>query len=180
MKKDILASGDILFRIIRRSYQEVNEWTPIIIIESIIWYYEYVLGPTLKDGQKLLCFLIPKTDTHLMLNDTPILINYYPGVVSKVYLYHFFWFLKSIFNIFISLLLPKFHGVTYFVYEGNIASAMGGGTYVPDFFGASLTTNDPKPPDGISIVEGVSVRRSIKKENIQKFRTMINTGYELK
>lgn len=184
-KKGVLRSGDILFCIIGRKYQQVNEWTPIII-DSIIWYYEYVLEPTLKDGQKIVMFFDTtncgwnQTDTRLILNGAPILINYYPGVVSKVYLYHFPWFLKSIFNIFISLLPPKFHSVIYFVDEGNIASVMGGEKYVPDFLGGSLKTNDPKLPDGMSTIEGVGVRCGIKRRNIQKFYTMINTGYELK
>lgn len=176
VRQGVLPSGDILFCIIGRKYQKVEDWTDIII-SCIIWYYEQ-LEQTMIPGQKLALFFditncgLNQADSRLIFTGAPILINYYPGAISKVYFYQLPWLLKPFLSLFLSLLPPKFKQLVVTLSKKDAESILGLEN-VPDFLGGPVATSDLTLPNGMGNIDSVAASRGIRRGSIGKFRQVI-------
>lgn len=182
-KQATLSNGDILICIIGRRYKKVGEWTDRVLIPGILWYYETILFPNLKDGCKLHLLIdlsncgLDQADTTFIFMIAPILINYYPGIVSKVYFHNVPWIFKPFTSLFLSLIPRKFKDII-FVIDKKSRIDMLRCDNVPDFMDGPLITTGFDMPTGLSDIETVGVKRGFKRANIDKFKRMIQEAQE--
>lgn len=178
-----LPNGDILFCLIARKYQRIEEWRDIIL-KAALWYYEQLETKLDKDTKIIVLFDAQKcgmqlADFSLLFNLLPILLNYYSSLVHKAYWYQMPWFLTAPFSIALSLLPSSLRDRAIMITDGDIFDTLGGTDNVPDFLGGSLETYTPPAPQGLSNVQDVGEANGMRRDSIEKFKKSIEKMHSI-
>lgn len=185
LKQAILPNGDIMICIIARRYRKVDEIMEKAILPGIFWYYEYCIVPNLKPDTRLHILFdgsgcgLNQADTILITAGVPILINYYPGLVSKCYIYNMPWILKPFITLFRPLIPKKFTNIGYIMNDKNMNDFMGS-VGVPDILGGDIVTTDLYISDTMPDFDNCGIWNRIKKQNMEKFRKMLSDAFNIK
>lgn len=150
----------------------------------MLWKFDEI-EVSLDEDAKIRVFIdatgcgLSQADTGLLFKGIPIMISYYPGAISKAYIYQVPWLLKPFAQMALALLPQKFKDLICFV-ESKTGIAAMGEENIPDFMnGPVKTENIPKPP-GLSTVEGVGTARGFSKGNVTKMKKMVENALKEK
>lgn len=185
LKQTILPNGDIMICIVGRRYKRVSEIMEKAIIPGILWYYEYGIVPYLNLGSKLHILFdatkcgLDQADTVLIFAGVPILTKYYPGIVSKCYVYGLPWILKPFISLFKPVIPKKFADIGYMVNDKNKADILGSDC-IPDILGGNLETTNLNTCENMADLDSCGMRQRIKEHNAQKFKKVISDAYNIK
>lgn len=185
-KQATLPNGDMIFCVCGRKYKKVDELIEKAVLPGICWYFEYGILPNLKEGKKVQIMIdltgcgLKQADTSIITIGIPLLVNYYPGHFSRIYIYNLPWILEPFVTIGRPFVPARLFNISYIIDKNNMDGIMGSNDCIPDFLGGQLVTYNPQSFEGMTNdIESCGIALRMKKKNVEKIVKVISDAFHI-